>query len=232
MVPGDNMPALVRQGQEQLEALQEQKNYLARTLVDNNELRLNAAMCVGTPPPNMSAGSFGQLSMKPGGMIRPSQPPPIPATQTLKVLLMQQMRNLIPPVVWENVYRTDETRLDAELCEMIKFTFFNDQTIKLKVRLEEETSMMGGINVVTPICDDFEEWCATAIMMCDAGEDVWDRPKPESSGASQVTASQVSAMQAQQNRLMQGAVAGAASGLIQPALQRLTQGMFGSGPWK
>lgn len=128
---------------------------------------------------------------------------------------------MIPDVVWKNVYRTDEAHLSEYDCELIKFTFYNDQTIKLEVRFEEFPNGLSTPVTITPLCDDFEEWCATAIMTCDAGEDIWDRPNPDSDGMGNMTATEVRARQMQMQQSLQGAMGGQSSGLA--------QGAFGSG---
>lgn len=231
VVPGVSMPSLVRSRQEQLEQLQAHRDHHLRDMVDNAAIMAGPQlMCTPTPPPGgqivpaLIAPNAVSAGVKPGQpwhqqQIKPYQGMAV-QPRTLKALLIQQMRDLIPPVVWENVYRTDEAHIGPEDCELIKLTFYNDQSIKLKVRLEEDTTMMGGINVITPICDDFEEWCATAVMTCDAGEDVWERPKPEQSAG--LTASQVRAQQLQGQQQMQQLGGGAFSGSGQA-------GAFGQG---
>jgi len=118
----------------------------------------------------------------------------------MKALLMKQLHEMIPPIIWKNVYRTDEAHLVSEDCELIKFTFFNDQTIKLKVSIEGVHKGQDLESSIVVLEDDFEEWKAMAIMMCEAGDDVWERPKPDPfSGAAsaQQTATQVRAQQQQ-----------------------------------
>jgi len=139
---------------------------------------------------------------------------------------------MIPDVVWENVYRTDEAHMIAEDCDLIKLTFFNDQMISLKARISPRTP--DNETCIEILCDDFEEWCATAIMTCDAGEDIWERPKPEQSQASQnLTATQVRAMQQQSQQQFQQALAGGSfgsAGQVQAGFgQGLAQGLAAGG---
>lgn len=193
VVPSDELSSLVRPRQEQLELMQEYQNQIMRAMVDNAALQANPQMMIGKSPPPMN--------LRPGQVTHVTPPRD---TRTMKALLTKGLRSMIPEVVWENVYRTDEAHVIAGDCELIKLTFYNDQMITLKVRFEEETSMIGGINVVTPLCDDFEEWCATAIMKCDAGEDVWERPKSGAVGGSpNLTATAARAQQLQAMQQMQ-----------------------------
>jgi hypothetical protein len=56
----------------------------------------------------------------------------------------------------------------------VKWTFFNDLSVRLKVA----TNVMINSGDAEPIIDDFVCWQADAIMKCEAGDDVWPRPKP------------------------------------------------------
>ena len=233
MVPGDSLSPLVRQGQEHLEQLQAHRNYITKMMVDAAAVQVNPMiMCSNTlpPPTNIKPGQAMHVNNALSG-IQSAVSSNVP--RTLKIMLKQQFRNMIPDVVWDNVYRTDETHVTAEDCELIKFTFFNDQTITLKAYILPRTTT--DELTIEVLCDDFEEWCATAIMKCDAGEDVWERPKPDSGVGAQRTATQVRAQQLQAQQSMQALVGGAFSGSGEvPGLQAgfgqgLAQGLAASG---
>ena len=136
---------------------------------------------------------------------------------------------MVPDIVWKNVYRTDEVHLVAEDCELVKLTFYNDLSVKLKVSIDGIHNGKSIEQSITPLCEDFEDWKATAIMTCEAGDDVWERPKPESrSGVSgQATATQVRVMQQQQYARMQQGLANQSASFGQGLIQGLGQGIFG-----
>lgn len=92
------------------------------------------------------------------------------------------LNRLLPKVCRANVYRMEAQRsyqaVDQGEYIYGVWTFFNDERVRLKARiLEDEFSYMG--IKLEPQCDDFEAWQADAIMRCEAGTDVWDRPKPQ-----------------------------------------------------
>lgn len=64
----------------------------------------------------------------------------------------------------------------------ISWIFFNDERVRLKCRVKyknkHDPEWLTDIKLV-PMCDDFEEWQADAIMRCEAGGDVWHRPKQQ-----------------------------------------------------
>ena len=242
VVPGDNMSTLVRQGQEQLAELNKQRDYITKMMVDAAALQMSPQMmCNATPPPNAQIGpsqaGFANAQIKLWHHVVPTGIQPLSQsveTRTLKALLIEQMRNMIPPVVWDNVYRTDEVHIAAEDAELIKLTFYNDRSIKLKVSILGRAHEPDDFDRrITPLCDDFEEWCATAIMLCEAGDDVWERPKPESSSglmgsaSSQQTATQVRAQQlAMQQQLSQAAIGNGLGSFGQGMVQELAAREF------
>lgn len=140
---------------------------------------------------------------------------------------------LLPKVCEKHVYRIEHQRSMQMIdnCEYvyISWTFYNDQRVRLKARVnrEDEFSYLG--IRLEPMGVDFEEWQADAIMRCEAGEDVWDRPKPQPDlfAAAQAQAAAIQASQqlansslnqqlgqaAQSSSLQQGALSGIANAL-------------------
>jgi hypothetical protein len=92
--------------------------------------------------------------------------------ETMKGMVM----DLLPSVCKEHVYQIAHERIVAQDCQLVKWTFFNDTSVRLKV----EVDWLQDDCTLRTLCDDFEEWQATAIMQCEAGDDVWPRPKPGS----------------------------------------------------
>lgn len=165
-------------------------------MVDATAMQANPVVICNNAPSSLG-------SIKPGKARLVAQGAQAMIPRTLKIILQQDLRDMIPDVVWNNVYRTDETHVIAEDCELIKFTFFNDQTISLKAYILPRTAE-NEIHIET-LCDDFEEWCATAIMKCDAGEDVWKRPKPGVNPLFNLTAVQIRTIQSKSQSQQVGA---------------------------
>lgn len=91
------------------------------------------------------------------------------------------VNKLLPEVCRDHVYRSEVQRsmqmVDNGEYVYVSWTFFNDQRVRLKARVHRDDEFVYlGIRL-EPECDDFEEWQADAIMRCEAGEDVWERPK-------------------------------------------------------
>lgn len=89
------------------------------------------------------------------------------------------INKLLPEICRRHVYRTEIQRsmqiIDNGEYVYVSWTFFNDERVRLKARVHrEEEFVYLGIRL-EPMCDDFEEWQADAIMRCDVGEDVWER---------------------------------------------------------
>lgn len=93
---------------------------------------------------------------------------------------------LLPDVCQQHVYRCDHERslqmVDDSTYVYISWIFFNDERVRLKCRVKyknkHDPEWLTDIKLV-PMCDDFEEWQADAIMRCEAGGDVWHRPKQQ-----------------------------------------------------
>ncbi len=115
--------------------------------------------------PNMTAVQISQM------IAQRNQPSPsgLAFPDPIRRSALVQLRLMCPPVIWKNVFRAENAHLDSEDCEYIRLTFYNDQSVIIKMKLDGDTA--------TALCDDFEEWTATAIMKCEAGEDIWERPK-------------------------------------------------------
>ena len=71
------------------------------------------------------------------------------------------------------MYKVDHEHSVIDNCEIVKWTFFNDLSVRLKV----EANVMLDSGELEPVIEDFELWQADALMKCEAGEDVWPRPK-------------------------------------------------------
>ena len=82
----------------------------------------------------------------------------------------------MPEVCKEHVYRVDVDRsyqmIDHGLYANVKFLFYNGEVGSFKARLNQLDS--GHVELVLDI--DVEEWQANAIMRCNAGHDVYERP--------------------------------------------------------
>lgn len=98
------------------------------------------------------------------------------ATSNMAVRSLQVKRllnNLLPEVCREHVYKVDHEHSIVDDCEIVKWTFFNDLSVRLKVA----ANIMLDSGEAEPIIEDYECWQADAIMKCEAGDDVWPRPK-------------------------------------------------------
>lgn len=93
--------------------------------------------------------------------------------------LKHLINDLLPEQCRQHVYKVDHEHIVSEMCELVKWTFFNDLSVRLKV----DADFMMEDGDIRPIIDDMEEWEATALMTCEAGDDVW--PRPKSRGSSQ-----------------------------------------------
>lgn len=184
-------------------------------------------MCNNQLPPaaqNARSGLFpGKVwhtSQQPGSMV---DSPPRGAELAMAML---------PEVCREHIHRFDHALHDSpkSLSKVMvaKWTFFNDQSVTLKARINIDADK--GIADLIPVDEgfDMEEWKAVAIMVCDAGEEVWDRPKvlPPGSG-SQATATQARSMQQASSQQMQSALGGLSGSFGQGLLQGLSQNIFG-----
>lgn len=127
-------------------------------------------------PPLRRAGQLSPLvNIHPGQQIKVNTQDAMPitlASQTDRVKAI--LNQMLPKVCRQHVYRVDHAHLFSEDCEFVKWTFYNDLSVKLKV----ETNWMHDECEARPMVEDLEEWKATAIMCCEAGDDVWPRPKP------------------------------------------------------
>ena len=92
--------------------------------------------------------------------------------------LKHLLSELLPEVCRKHVYNVNHEHSLLDNYEIIKWTFFNDLSVRLKV----DADFMMEDGDLRPITDDFECWQADAIMKCEAGDDVWPRPKPMESG--------------------------------------------------
>jgi len=148
-----------------------------------------------------------QMQMQQGGMSMPVR----------EVQVRKLLNNLLPEVCREHIYKCDHEHSAEAGCEIVKWTFFNDLSVRLKVDAEW---MLNDGNL-TPLIEDFECWQADAIMKCEAGEDVWPRPKPEpESTSAQMGQSQANQQQASGLMNASNALGGALEGSIFSGLLR------------
>lgn len=129
-------------------------------------------------------------------------------TNAMHRMVKHLFKNLIPiDTFWENVYRTDMSMRLISGTYILKFTFFNDETMKIEFSrkdIQDET-------VIVPVCDDFEAWKAEALMRCEAGEDVYERPGKLSSlnsttmdGLSRLSQTRLNQLQSQKQATRSG----------------------------
>lgn len=180
-----------------------------RDLFDNAQVQVKPQMCIGTPPPPKPPGPF-----VPGvwqQSVQKQYQSNIMAQNAANTdrLIRSVIEGFLPHVCNKHVYRFDyrviERPQNMQTVVYCKWTFFNDLDVKLELLWERDMgSNMDHSELrksLTPMCDDYEAWMATAIMTCEAGEDVWARPsKPSSAsfgGSAQQHAQQARA--AQQN---------------------------------
>lgn len=193
LLPSQSVPPLGGAGG--LEFAQQWRNAVMRQLVDNVSLMSSQAMCAGTPPPQGNkTATEAVLQQRQFGTC----PNPTMRAEHIKRLL----NNLLPEVCKQHVYLFTHERSEYHMCDLVKWTFYNDQSVKLKV----ETDWLRDAATARPLIEDFEEWQATAIMICEAGEDEWPRPKPSSGStsgqmgaSSQARAQQLSGLMNAQN---------------------------------
>lgn len=101
------------------------------------------------------------------------------AVDAEKLIVDEIVNKLLPEICRRHVYHSEVQRsmqiIDNGEYVYVSWTFFNDERVRLKARVHRgEEFVYLGIRL-EPMCDDFEEWQADAIMRCDAGEDVWER---------------------------------------------------------
>lgn len=179
-------------------------------------------MCSNQLPPNLNLKpgqwthvqkTATQVKMQQEAMARSLDP------NHIKHLLNQ----LLPEVCRKHVYKVDHEFSPLHCCDLVKWTFYNDLSVKLKIDrdwLQDECNMR-------PIIDDKEEWDATAIMMCEAGEDEWPRPKATGGNASQGPSAQQ--MQQMQNLQSQAAQLQGSGMMNQQALGNQLSNVLGLG---
>ena len=217
LLPGPHLPPLAAA---RLNDSQNLSNALTRQALQNASLQVNPIMCQNSVPPS-----------------------PLWNQKTQKVLNVSLMidslgnvaRGFLPHVCEKHVYRFDHKVIrDQRGLETViyaKWTFFNDLDVKLKIRwYEDMDAEINHTNLrksLEPMCEDYEAWMATAIMACEAGEDIWERPKPSavqraySQFAASINqqasqqASQLNSLATQQSSISQGLLGGGyGSGLL------------------
>lgn len=103
------------------------------------------------------------------------------ASSALRSIVTEIANRVLPEVCRDHVYRSEHNIIKnpAEMKEYayVSWTFYNDQRVTMKFEINpEEAFVYEGIRLI-PVGVDVEEWQADAIMRCEAGEDVWERPK-------------------------------------------------------
>lgn len=194
-----------------LEAAQQRQNKLYRDLVDNTQMQL---------APGKVWHTTGQQNAM--------------ATTTTDVraadeTIKQVVRGFLPHVCNKHVMdfkvRTQVSLAEDRHVVYAKWTFYNDQDVRLKAYVARavedpiDITNMVSLRLRTTVDCDLEEWQADAIMRCEAGEEVWERPKPNAfSGVSQAAGAQQGSL-AQQGlqRNLQSSQGGLLSGLGQAA---------------
>ena len=175
ILPGQ--PVSTSRGAGRLELAQQYQNALLRELVDNTSL----AMQVRNKTATEVAAQIQQANMA--------------MTQNMQVRSMQikhLLNNLLPEQCRKHVYKVDHEHSVIDDCEIVKWTFYNDLSVRLKVA----ANIMLDSGDAEPIIEDFEFWQADALMKCEAGEDVWPRPKPNTTqqGASSLNSGQTNSL--------------------------------------
>lgn len=154
-------------------------------------------MCSGSSPPNLNLkpGQMTQVRNKTATEVAAQMQQASMATISNMAVRSMRLKNLLnellPEVCREHVYKCDHEHSVVDNCEIVKWTFFNDLAVRLKV----DTDWMMDEANLEPVIEDFELWQADAIMKCEAGDDVWPRPKPQDSASAQMGNSQANAQQ-------------------------------------
>lgn len=177
-------------------------------------------MCAGNPsPPKGLVPSV--LSQK---MLQQVSLTNMVDQTAMKQAIKSVVQGFLPNVCHKHVYKFDIQHTyspnDTSHRVYAKWTFFNDIDVRLKfvsVRpLDKPTQLAELRSALKPQVDDFEEWQANAIMKCEAGEDIWERPTPEAATVSGLA-------QAAANQAMSAQAAQAAQGGLVNQLQSLQQ---------
>ena len=116
--------------------------------------------------------------------------------------------DLLPDVCQEHVYRFDHSRsitaVDNGEYVYAAWTFYNDERVRMKLRVHRDDPYSHMRLRLEPVDFDLIEWQADAIMRCEAGEDIWDRPPKQTdwvhraaAAQSQLQSAQVGSMQNQ-----------------------------------
>lgn len=91
-------------------------------------------------------------------------------------ILQAACKSILPDVCQEHVYRIDVDRsyevIDSGMYANVRFIFYNGQIGSFKARIEQT----GSGHIELALNFDVEEWQANAIMRCNAGHDVYERP--------------------------------------------------------
>ena len=199
-------------------------------------------MCINTNPPLISQApaisGLQQQQMQQRRMANTVN------TELMKQALSEVLRGFLPHVCNKHVYRFEHrqkysTTEDVIFC-YCKWTFFNDLDVKLRLRVNNIKNC-SHVNLtelrehITVDHEDYEAWMADAIMRCEAGEDIWERPKRDPLGGlawghwhpGQMSAAQVRAQQQQYLQRMQNSLAASSSGLVGGVFGGLGQSIFG-----
>ena len=169
VVPSDPVSPLVRQRLEQLEALNSE---IVKSYTDTVKLRSQAQMCVtGAPPAGLSSVIHPLTGVADMSLI----------DSVFGRVVSEYLPDVCKKHLHEFKHQCDVRHAYCDVLIYAKWTFYNDQSVILKF------TFMGDLK--TPIaqeairsklvmdCDDYESWQADAIMRCEAGEDIWERPK-------------------------------------------------------
>lgn len=104
------------------------------------------------------------------------------------------VRDLLPNVCNEHVYRFDHSRsitaVDNGEYVYAAWTFYNDERVRMKLRVLRDDPFSHLHLRVEPVDFDLIEWQADAIMRCEAGEDIWDRPPKQTDWVHRAAAAQ------------------------------------------
>jgi len=228
VLPGESVSALGGAGQlgqfgqsvaAGYERQQEHLNALHKARLDALSLSVSPMMmCNSQAPPTKQNMTATQVAMQQQM-----------AAQTTRSIAGDHMRHLLNQILPEqcrkHVYKVDHEHLVVEHCEIVKWTFFNDLSIRLKVH----SILDQGSDTLEPIIDDFELWQADALMKCEAGEDVWPRPKPVDPLSGVASSQQSGKLNSSQNLQRQQSLAGLGQANQQAAIGNALSNALGMG---
>jgi hypothetical protein len=208
-----------------LEAAQQYQNKILRDLVDASRMSAQGDMKL-QPWKVWNTHVQGQMATTMN-------------TELEKQTIESVVRGFLPHVCNKHVYEF-KVNVQTNLAEdrhvaYAKWTFFNDQDVRLKAYVARavedpiDPDRMTAIRLRTTTECDLEEWQADAIMRCEAGEEVWERPKPNAfAGVSQAASAQQASLA--QQALQQGQQS--QQGALSSGLNALAGGLLSGGMFK